>query len=239
VYEIVKTKNETIQILAASEEDGGGVLLATIQPKEQTNENNGKVVMEIFDSKGDEVASLQKKIKKKKLDEGLTSPSPPATPTTPSSRRKDDSLRLYTQFSIHPEQEAKKVRTRTGPVSLYLWGQIDVQTKKASIFGEDTLKWTMEVPMSSTSAHIYSSSLGSGKQQKTPLFRLPFANLSKMEADSSTSSSSSQQERIITLEGTRCATLRLHDDGRQQVEVQPNTDPVMMLLFLAASNQIF
>jgi len=201
--------------------------------------NDGQVLMVVRNAAGDEIAILKLKEKKetKKEDKNHT-PVP-----------KTETLKLYGHTPLFQGQVPKRKRTYNGPPPLYLWAQLEKKT--AGLLGGST-KFLLHLPLLPHEV-VYTIISRERQQQSLRLFQslsqralmsLPFQPWAAPAADATATPDAADatpriQERKVTCQGRDCAVLRRLDGGEQAVTVLAGTDPMMMALFFAASNQLF
>ena len=231
VYKIVK-KQDCMEILSKNNYQKNK-LMATFRPKTGTIEDD-KTIFEIFDGENNEIGSVRKKAQKPIAPDGVS-------PAPISPRLHPDSLKLYTNFPLHPEQEARKIRTRTGPKAVYNWAQITLMVPGSKLMGGKGAKFIMEV--SSRPERQKFSIQGEKPKQAMalPKIRLPlpvFGGNTK-----STNEGQLPPGRHVQFQGKSCALVKElpkeEDNVVQEITVQPYTDPILMILFLAATNQLY
>jgi hypothetical protein len=206
--------------------------------------NDGHVLMVVRNAAGQQIAILKLKEKKDPRKEDRNhAPSP-----------KTETLRLYGHEPLYPGQVPKRKRTYNGPRPLYSWGQLEKKT--AGIFRGST-KFQLHIPLVSTEV-VYTITARDRQQSlsllqslsQLKLLSLPFPtrmmsdhndadNHKKTNINNNNNKSPPGEERKVTCQGRECAVLRRLEGSEQAVTVLADTDPMLMALFFAASNQLF
>jgi hypothetical protein len=202
----------SLEILSLTEDK----VLATLATS--SKDEDAKAVMTIVNASGTDIAVLQTKHSQRNHGNAEKSPQPHASPKHSDLGH----LRLYGCTPLYPGQDAKLKRTFNGPRRLYLWGELE---HKLGAFFKKQNSFVLQVPMDPTAPLTYTTK--PGKPPAAPGIRLPFGGGKPAPEQGN--------ERTVSCQGKKCATF---DGGRGRVTIQPNTDPLLLIVFLAATNQL-
>jgi hypothetical protein len=204
----------SLEILSLTEDK----VLATLEMSSQ--DDNARVVMTIVNASGTDIAVLQTKNGQRNHDNAEKSPQPHASPKQSDLGH----LRLYGCAPLYPGQIAKRTRTCNGPLALYLWGELE---HRLGAFFSKQNSFVLQVPMHPTAPLTYTTK--PGKPPAAPGLRLSFGGGGKPAPELG-------NERTVSCQGKKCATF---DGECGQVTIELNTDPLLMIVLLAATNQLF